>query len=132
MQIGITGLGRMGMGIARRLMRDGHEVVAHNRNPAPVATLAGEGATGASSIEDLVSKLKGPRIVWIMLPDGAVTEAMVNTVADLVGKGDIIIDGGNSNYRDDVRRAKALRERGIDYVDIGTSAASGGWSAASA
>jgi 6-phosphogluconate dehydrogenase len=109
------------MGIARRLMRAGHECVVHNRNPAPVATLAGEGATGASSIEDLVSKLKGPRVVWIMLPDGAVTEAMVDTVANLVGKGDIIIDGGNSNYRDDVRRAKALKERGIDYVDIGTS-----------
>ena len=121
MQIGITGLGRMGMGITKRLLRAGHQVVAHNRSPGPVQEAVEAGATGASSLEDLVSKLSPPRVVWIMLPDGAVTEDAVQHAARLVSKGDIIIDGGNTMYKDDVRRAKQLREMGVNYVDIGTS-----------
>ncbi|HVZ99369.1 MAG TPA: decarboxylating 6-phosphogluconate dehydrogenase [Caulobacterales bacterium] len=121
MQIGITGLGRMGMGITKRLLRAGHQVVAHNRSPGPVEEAVAAGATGATSLADLVSKLKPPRVVWIMLPDGAVTEHAVEEASRLVGKGDIVIDGGNSNFKDDVRRAKALKEMGVHYVDIGTS-----------
>jgi 6-phosphogluconate dehydrogenase len=121
MRIGIMGLGRMGMGIAKRLMRDGHEVVVQNRNPAPGQELAKEGAIDTRTAEELVSKLSAPRIVWIMLPDGQVTEDAVNQVAGMLSPGDILIDGGNSNFKDDVRRAKALKTKGIHYVDIGTS-----------
>lgn len=121
MRMGIYGLGRMGAGIARRLLRADHEVVVFNRSPDPVAKLAKDGAVPATSLEDLVSKLEAPRVVWIMLPDGKVTEDAVNAAAALLSPGDILIDGGNSNYRDDVRRAKALKPKGIHYVDIGTS-----------
>ncbi|MES1197507.1 MAG: phosphogluconate dehydrogenase (NAD(+)-dependent, decarboxylating) [Pseudomonadota bacterium] len=121
MQIGITGLGRMGMGITKRLLRNGHQVVAHNRSPGPVEEAVAAGAIGASSLADLVSKLKPPRVVWIMLPDGAVTENAVHEAASLVSKGDIVIDGGNTNFHDDIRRAKILKEKGVNYVDIGTS-----------
>jgi 6-phosphogluconate dehydrogenase len=120
MQLAMIGLGRMGANIARRLMRDGHEVVAYDVNPESVAALAAEGATGADSIPDLASKLTGPRVVWLMVP-ASLTGRVVDEVADSLEAGDIIIDGGNSNYRDDVRRAAALRERGIEFVDIGTS-----------
>src|SRR5215813_13560916 len=120
MQIGIYGLGRMGMGITKRLLRNGHQVVAYNRSPAPVEEAVAAGAVGATSLADLVSKLKPPRVVWIMLPDGAVTENAVHEAAGLVSKGDIVIDGGNTNFHDDIRRAKILKEKGVNYVDIGT------------
>ncbi len=121
MQIGIVGLGRMGMGIAKRLLRNGHEVVVNNRSQAPVEEAVAAGATPAASLEEMVSKLKPPRAVWIMLPDGAVTESAVEAAGRLVSKGDIVIDGGNTFYKDDIRRAKALRDKGVHYVDIGTS-----------
>ena len=120
MQLGMIGLGRMGANLSRRLMRDGHEMVVWNRDPAPIATLAGEGAVGAETPADLVSKLERPRAVWIMVP-AAVTGQVVSDVARLLDAGDTIIDGGNSYYRDDIARAAELREKGIHYVDVGTS-----------
>src|SRR5437763_8867826 len=120
MQLGMIGLGRMGANLTRRLMRDGHEMVVWNRNTAPVEALAAEGATGASSPADLVSKLQPPRAVWIMVP-AAVTGQVVSDVAELLERGDTVIDGGNSYYRDDIARAAALSEKGFHYVDIGTS-----------
>src|SRR3954447_13041717 len=121
MQLGIVGLGRMGANMARRLMRDGHEIVAYDVNPDAVSELAGEGATSASSLEDLASKLTTPRSVWIMVPAGEITEQTVDAVAAVLESGDAIIDGGNSYYRDDIRRAAKVGEQGIDYVDCGTS-----------
>ncbi len=126
MQIGIVGLGRMGGNIAVRLTRHGHDVVVYDRDPSAVekvvARAEGGRAVGASGDADLVAKLKGPkRIVWLMLPAGDITEAGVKAFGELFGKGDIIIDGGNSYYKDDLRRAAALAEKGIDYVDVGTS-----------
>ncbi len=120
MQLGMIGLGRMGANIVRRLMRDGHECVVFDVNADSVQQLAGEGAVGATSPEDFVSKLEQPRAAWVMIPAG-ITGKIVDQFSALMDEGDIIIDGGNSNYRDDVRRAKALREKGIHYVDIGTS-----------
>jgi 6-phosphogluconate dehydrogenase len=121
MQLGIVGLGRMGANMARRLMRDGHEIVAYDVNADAVATLAGEGATGATSLEDLASKLNAPRSVWVMVPAGEITEQTVEGVAAVLESGDAIVDGGNSYYRDDIRRAAKVGEQGIDYVDCGTS-----------
>jgi len=121
MELGIVGLGRMGANMARRLMRDGHKIVAYDVNPDAVATLAGEGAEGASSLEDLASKLSAPRSVWVMVPAGEITESTVDAVAAALDSGDAIIDGGNSYYRDDIRRAAKVGEQGIDYVDCGTS-----------
>ncbi|HWQ22995.1 MAG TPA: decarboxylating 6-phosphogluconate dehydrogenase [Gaiellaceae bacterium] len=121
MQLGIVGLGRMGAGIARRLLRDGHRVVAYNRTPAPVEALVAEGATGAGSLAELVAALEPPRAVWLMLPAGAVTEQAVWDVASLLEPGDAIVDGGNTHYADDLRRAEALAERGLAYLDCGTS-----------
>ncbi|HEY2788150.1 MAG TPA: decarboxylating 6-phosphogluconate dehydrogenase [Gaiellales bacterium] len=120
MQLGMIGLGRMGANLSRRLMRDGHEMVVWNRDPAPVATLAAEGAVGGESPADLVAKLERPRAVWIMVP-AAVTGQVVSDVAALLDSGDTIIDGGNSYYRDDIARAAELRKQGIHYVDVGTS-----------
>ena len=120
MQLGMVGLGRMGANIVRRLMRGGHECVVFDVNPESVAQLEGEGATGATTMEDFVRQLDKPRVVWVMIPAG-ITGRIVEQVAALLEEGDIIIDGGNSNYRDDVRRARKLREQGIHYVDIGTS-----------
>ncbi len=120
MQLGMIGLGRMGANLTRRLMRDGHEMVVWNRDPAPTATLAGEGAVGSETPADLVAKLKRPRAVWIMVP-AAVTGRVVSDVAKLLDEGDTIIDGGNSYYRDDIARAAELAEKGIHYVDVGTS-----------
>ena len=120
MQLGMIGLGRMGANLTRRLMRDGHQMVVWNRNPAPIATLAGEGAVGAESAADLVAKLERPRAVWIMVPAG-VTGRVVSDVADLLDAGDTIIDGGNSYYRDDIARAEQLRPKGLHYIDVGTS-----------
>ena len=121
MDIGITGLGRMGAGMAERWVRNGHRVVAHNRSRGPVDELASKGAEPAYSIEELVSKLQAPRAVWIMLPAGDVTEQMIHTLIPLLEKGDTIIDGGNTNFNDDIRRANMLKEHGLNYIDQGTS-----------
>ena len=120
MQLGMVGLGRMGANIVRRLMRDGHECVVYDVSADSVAELASEGAIGANSPEDFVAKLSGPRAVWVMIP-ASLTGKIVDQFAELLEPGDTIIDGGNSNYRDDVRRARKLAEQGINYVDIGTS-----------
>jgi 6-phosphogluconate dehydrogenase len=121
MQLGIVGLGRMGANMARRLMGDGHEIVAYDVNPDAVQALAGEGATGAGSLEDMAAKLSAPRAVWVMVPAGEITEQTVESVAAVLDSGDAIVDGGNSYYRDDIRRAAKVGEQGIDYVDCGTS-----------
>jgi 6-phosphogluconate dehydrogenase len=121
MELGIVGLGRMGANMARRLMRDGHRIVAYDVNPDATAALAGEGAEGASSLGELASKLSAPRSVWAMVPAGEITEKTVGEVAAALESGDAIIDGGNSYYRDDIRRAAKVGERGIDYIDCGTS-----------
>ena len=121
MDIGITGLGRMGAGMAERWVRNGHRVVAHNRSRGPVDELAGKGAEPAYSIEELVSKLQAPRAVWIMLPAGDVTEQMIQTLIPLLSPGDTIIDGGNTNFNDDIRRANMLKQHGLNYIDQGTS-----------
>jgi 6-phosphogluconate dehydrogenase len=121
MQIGIVGLGRMGANIARRLLRDGHRVAGHNRTPEPVAALVAEGGVGAASLDELVSVLEPPRAVWLMLPAGAVTEGVVSQLAERLEPGDTIIDGGNTHYADDIRRGRELEERGIAYLDCGTS-----------
>ncbi|AHJ69426.1 phosphogluconate dehydrogenase (NAD(+)-dependent, decarboxylating) [Granulibacter bethesdensis] len=121
MQIGVIGLGRMGGNIVRRLMRDGHKTVVYDRAADVVSKLSDEGATGASSLSDLVSKLDTPRTVWVMLPAGEITEATITELSSLLSSDDVIIDGGNTFYKDDIRRAKSLREKGIHYVDVGTS-----------
>ena len=121
MQLGMVGLGRMGANLARRLMRNGHRCVVFNRTRGPVDALAREGAVGSSSLEDLVAKLDKPRAAWVMLPAGQPTENTVSELGRLLDQGDIVIDGGNSFYKDDIRRAQALQTRGIHYVDVGTS-----------
>lgn len=121
MKIGIIGLGRMGGNISRRLMRAGHETVVYDRNPDAIAALAGDGAIAADSLEDMKGKLDSPAIFWVMLPAGDPTEQTIATIAGLSGDGDIIIDGGNSFYKDDIRRAKELADKKIRYVDVGTS-----------
>ncbi len=123
MQLGIIGLGRMGGNISVRLSRHGHEVVLYDRDPAVVAKVHGraERSQEADGLKDLVSKLSAPRAVWVMLPAGKITEEAVETLGGLMEPGDIIIDGGNSYYKDDIRRAAALREHGVHYVDVGTS-----------
>ena len=120
-QLGMVGLGRMGANIVRRLMRGGHDCVVHDVNPQAVSTLAGEGALGAGSLVELAERLEPPRAVWLMVPAGEITERSVHQVAEVLSPGDAIIDGGNSYYRDDIRRAGELAERGIDYIDCGTS-----------
>ena len=120
MQLGMVGLGRMGANIVRRLMRAGHECVVYDVSADSVAELAAEGAIGSDSPEDFVSKLSGPRAIWVMIP-ASLTGKIVDQFAELLDAGDTIIDGGNSNYRDDVRRAQKLAQQGINYVDIGTS-----------
>jgi 6-phosphogluconate dehydrogenase len=121
MELGMVGLGRMGANMARRLMRDGHRLVVFDVNPEAVSELAGEGAEGAASLEDLAAKLSAPRSVWVMVPAGEITEKTVDDVAAVLDSGDAIIDGGNSYYRDDIRRAAKVGEKGLDYVDCGTS-----------
>lgn len=121
MQIGMIGLGRMGMNMALRLLGGRHSVVAYNRTPAKVREAEKKGARGAYSIEELVSALKPPRAVWIMLPAGKPVDDAVEELKGLLKKGDLIIDGGNSFYGDDLRRAEALRPLGIDYMDVGVS-----------
>ncbi|MEE3718510.1 decarboxylating 6-phosphogluconate dehydrogenase [Tumidithrix elongata RA019] len=121
MQLGVIGLGRMGANIVRRLLRNDHECVVFNRTPDKVKQLASEGAIGASSLDDFVQKLAKPRAIWLMVPAGDPTEDMVMELAQKLEAEDILIDGGNSYYVDDIRRAKALQANGIHYVDIGTS-----------
>jgi 6-phosphogluconate dehydrogenase len=121
MQIGMVGLGRMGGNMARRLMRGGHEVVAYATDPKSVQQLASEGATGTTTLDDFVAKLRIPRTAWVMVPAGAATEQVVMDLAARMEPGDTIIDGGNSFYKDDVRRMKMLDQRRIHYVDVGTS-----------
>jgi 6-phosphogluconate dehydrogenase len=121
MQIGVLGLGRMGANIARRLMRHGHTCIVHDRDPAPGRALAADGAVAAVSVGDLVNALTAPRAIWVMLPAGAATEAAVTGIADLLAPGDTIIDGGNTFWKDDIRRARELKARGLNYLDVGTS-----------
>ena len=121
MQLGMIGLGRMGANMVRRLMRGGHECVVWDVNPDNVKQLAGEGATAAESLEDFIGKLSQPRAIWIMVPAGNATEKTVTDLAARLAADDVIIDGGNSYFKDDARRSLALREKGIRYVDVGTS-----------
>ena len=120
MQLGMVGLGRMGSNLVRRLMRGGHECVVYDVNADVVKGLEGEGATGTTSLEDFVSNLAQPRAAWVMVP-AALTGETVERLANLLESEDIVIDGGNSYYRDDIERAKKLRSQGIHYVDVGTS-----------
>jgi 6-phosphogluconate dehydrogenase len=120
MQLGMIGLGRMGANILRRVMRDGHTGVAYDVSPDSVAALAKEGAVGANTLEEFVAALEKPRVAWVMIPAG-ITDRVVAELAALLEPGDIIINGGNSNYREDVDRAEALKAREIHYVDVGTS-----------
>ena len=121
MRVGVVGLGRMGGNMAVRLMREGHEVVAFSRTPETVARIAEKGAIGAASLEDLVGKLEPPRIVWTMVPAGDPTEQMLLRLSGLLDPGDVLVDGGNSNYKDSKRRADDLGKLGIRFLDSGTS-----------
>ena len=121
MQLGMVGLGRMGGNMARRLMKGGHDVIAYARNPAALEPLSREGATGTTTLDDLVTTLRAPRVAWVMVPAGAATEQVVMDLAARMEPGDTIVDGGNSFYKDDVRRMKMLRDTGLHYVDVGTS-----------
>ena len=120
-QLGMVGLGRMGSNIVRRLMKDGHDCVVYDISADAVKGLAGEGATGVGSLKEMAEKLDAPRSVWVMVPAGHITEESVHEVADALEKGDAIIDGGNSHYLDDIRRSEEFAQRGIDYIDCGTS-----------
>jgi 6-phosphogluconate dehydrogenase len=120
-QLGMVGLGRMGSNLVRRLMAAGHDCVVFDTNPEVVEGLAAEGATGSSSLGDLVAKLEQPRAVWIMVPAGEPTDRVVTALADLMAPGDTVIDGGNSYYRDDIARADALSKKDLHYLDVGTS-----------
>ena len=121
MELGMVGLGRMGSNLVRRTSGAGHHCVVFDVNPVAVKALEAEGATGATSLEDLVARMSAPRAVWVMVPAGDITARTVNALADHLEAGDVIIDGGNSYYRDDIARAEALRAKGIHYVDVGTS-----------
>jgi 6-phosphogluconate dehydrogenase len=121
MRLGMVGLGRMGANMTRRLMRGGHEVVVTDLSAENVGKIAAEGAVGSSSLDDFAAKLGKPRIVWLMVPAGDPTEQTVQTLSQKLQPGDIMIDGGNSFFKDDVRRARQLKEKGIHYVDVGTS-----------
>jgi len=121
MQLGMVGLGKMGANMTRRLMRGGHQVVVSDLSADAVKGLVGEGAVGSTSLQDMVSKLKAPRAVWIMVPAGNPTEQTVLSLAQYLQPGDTIIDGGNSYFKDDIRRSKALKDKNLHYVDVGTS-----------
>ena len=121
MQYGMIGLGRMGANMARRLLRGGHEVVVSNRSPGPIEELEAEGAVGARSLGELVERLATPRAVWVSLPAGEVTENTLSQLAPLLTRGDVIVDAGNSFYKDTIRRAERLKEGGLDLLDQGTS-----------
>jgi 6-phosphogluconate dehydrogenase len=120
MQLGMVGLGRMGANMSVRLMRDGHELVVYDVNPDSVKTLTGEGATGADSVAAFVAKLERPRKIWVMVP-AAFTDATLDQIAELLEPGDVLIDGGNSYYRDDISRAERFEPKGVHYMDVGTS-----------
>src|SRR5580698_6692508 len=121
MQIGMIGLGRMGGNITRRLIQNGHEVVVYDRDPKAIDELKRDGASGADGLEKLVQQLRPPRAVWVMLPAGEITDDTITQLGKLMSAGDIVLDGGNTFWRDDIRRAKMLRERNIHHVDVGTS-----------
>ena len=121
MQLGMVGLGRMGANMTTRLIRGGHAVAVFDRNPAAVVTAATDGAATSASLEELVSKLAAPRAVWVMVPSGDATESTIMALAKVLASGDTIIDGGNSNYKDSMRRGVALAEHGIAFIDAGTS-----------
>jgi len=121
MQLGMIGLGRMGGNIVRRLMKQGHTTVVYDKDPKAVAAIGADGAAGTGSLEDFVKKLEKPRTAWVMLPAGRITETTIEALAKLMDKDDVIVDGGNTFWQDDVRRGKALKARGIHYVDVGTS-----------
>jgi 6-phosphogluconate dehydrogenase len=121
MQIGMVGLGRMGANMVRRLARDGHQCVVFDQSQDSVKAVAGEGITGSASLTQFVTQLAKPRAVWVMLPAGEITETTIARLSELLAVGDIIVDGGNAFYKDDVRRAKALKAKGIHYIDCGTS-----------
>ena len=121
MELGMVGLGRMGGNMAQRLLTGGHHIVAFDPQPLAVKAAEGNGADGVSSLDELVSKLTAPRAVWVMVPDGAPTESTVKALAELLSDGDMILDGGNSNFNDSIRRSKELAESGIEFMDVGTS-----------
>jgi 6-phosphogluconate dehydrogenase len=121
MKIGLIGLGRMGGNIVRRLIRGGHEVVVWDRGQDAIDAVVKDGAIAASSVEDMAGKLPSPAVWWVMLPAGDPTEQTIQQIADLSNEGDVVIDGGNTFYKDDIRRAKALKDKGVRYVDVGTS-----------
>jgi 6-phosphogluconate dehydrogenase len=121
MELGFVGLGRMGANMVERLLRGGHRVVAFNRSPEKVHEVVKKGAEGAFSLQELVSKLKGPRVVWLMVPSGDATQKMIDDVSALLSKGDLIVDGGNSRYVDTMRRHAELKAKGIHFMDAGTS-----------
>ncbi|HJX85482.1 MAG TPA: NAD(P)-binding domain-containing protein, partial [Candidatus Angelobacter sp.] len=121
MQLGMVGLGRMGSNMVRRLLRGGHQCVVTDLNPKNVDELSKEGAAGSSSLDDFAAQLTKPRAAWIMVPAGDPTEQTVTALAQRFEAGDTIIDGGNSYYKDDVRRSQKLKDRGVHYIDVGTS-----------
>jgi 6-phosphogluconate dehydrogenase len=121
MQLGMIGLGKMGANMTTRLLRGGHDLVVYDRSPEAVKTAGDGGARGVASVADLVGDLVAPRAVWVMVPSGPPTEETIETLADLLAPGDTVIDGGNSNYKDTVRRGESLASRGLDFVDVGTS-----------
>ncbi len=121
MRIGMIGLGRMGANMTRRLLGGGHEVVALDRDPEAVKSVVAAGALPAQSLDELVRQLPAPRAVWIMVPSGAITEQTIDSLAALLGTNDLILDGGNSYYKDSMRRAASLAKRGVDFMDVGTS-----------
>jgi 6-phosphogluconate dehydrogenase len=121
MQLGMIGLGRMGGNIVRRLMRDGHTCVVYDRSADAVSALTKEGATASTGLADFVGKLTAPKVVWVMLPAGKITHDTIVELNELLGKGDILIDGGNSKFHDDIAHAEFLAKKGITYVDVGTS-----------
>ena len=121
MEIGMIGLGRMGGNMVKRLLQGGHRVVAHARGAEAVQAAVQEGAAGASSVPELVDKLSAPKAVWAMVPSGEATETTINALADLLSPGDVVLDGGNSNYKDSMRRAATLKERDLHFMDVGTS-----------
>ena len=121
MQLGMVGLGRMGAGIVRRLLEDGHRCVGYDIHPDAVEAVVADGAEGAASLEELAAKLERPRTVWVMVPAGEITNSTILAVAEVLEPGDVVIDGGNTYYHDDLRHAAALREKGIHHLDVGTS-----------
>src|ERR1700737_1664017 len=121
MELGLIGLGRMGSGMTRRLMQGGHRLVVYDRSPEAVAALVGDGAVGAGSLEDLGQKLKAPRISWLMIPAGAPIDDTIQRLSAVLSPGDIIVDGGNSNYKDSIRRAETLRSQQVEFLDCGVS-----------